>query len=62
MEVWELIEYLKKANPKAMVRIRKEPNEKESELAQPNLWAHTVEYNSGSGYELHDEVVILGEE
>jgi hypothetical protein len=54
MLVKDLIQKLKQYPKDTCVRIEIE------NLTDENLWLNEINYNSGSGYELHPEVVLKG--
>jgi hypothetical protein len=56
MLVKDLIKKLKQYPKDTCIRI-----EIKDQLADENFWLNEIEYNKGSGYELHSEIVLRGD-
>ena len=56
MLVKDLIKKLKQYQKNTCIRI-----EIRDQLTEENYWLDEIEYNHGSGYELHPEIVLRGD-
>jgi hypothetical protein len=56
MKIKDLIKKLNQYPKDTCIRI-----EIKDQLADENFWLSEIEYNHGSGYELHSEIVLRGD-
>ena len=56
MKIKDLIKKLNQYPQDTCIRI-----EIKDQLADENFWLSEIEYNHGSGYELHSEIVLRGD-